>query len=179
MRRFKVGNFLPSIKLSSVNQGEIDIPSPGTITHLQFRRFAGCPMCNLHLHEFKTRAPELSAANIQEVVVFHSTAEQLQEFQQDTPFAMIADPGKQLYRQFAVQESLWAAAHPVALFTAIYAYIKGFRGTPNADETVKGLPAEFLINEKGEMLAVHYGRHGSDHWSFDEVIRKAKAMRAK
>ena len=64
----------------------------------------------------------------------------------------------------------------MALFTAIYAYIKGFRGAPSAEESVQGLPAEFLINEKGEIIAAHYGRHGSDHWSFDDVLRKAKTM---
>ncbi|HEY6527352.1 MAG TPA: peroxiredoxin-like family protein [Cellvibrionaceae bacterium] len=179
MRRFKAGSFLPSIILDSVNEGKITIPSGQGITHLQFRRFAGCPMCNLHLHQFKTRASELAAANIHEVVVFHSSAQRLQEFQNDTPFAMIADPGKQLYRQFAVQESIWAIAHPVALFTAIYAFISGHRGTSAADESISGLPAEFLINEKGEMIAVHYGRHGSDHWSVDDVIRKSKSMRKK
>ena len=139
MRRFNVGDYLPIIKLESVNRGNISAPFSDGITHIQFRRFAGCPMCNLHLHQFKTRAGELAAANIHEVVVFHSTAEPLAEFQNDTPFAMIADPGKQLYRQFAVQESIWAVAHPVALFTAIYAFIH--RGTRNADESVKGLPA--------------------------------------
>jgi peroxiredoxin len=178
MKRFKEGDFLPSITLESLNHGKITIPNPGVITHLQFRRFAGCPMCNLHLHQFKTRSSELTAANIQEVVVFHSTAASLQEFQSDTPFAMIADPGKQLYRQFGVQESIWAIAHPMALIKVLYALIKGFRGKPSAEESVNGLPADFLINEKGEMIAVHYGRHGSDHWEFDTVLRKAK-MRKK
>jgi peroxiredoxin len=179
MRRFKAGNFLPAIILESVNQGKITIPSDQGITHLQFRRFAGCPMCNLHLHQFKARASELAVANIREVVVFHSSVQSLQEFQSDTPFAMIADPGKQLYRQFAVQESIWAVAHPVALFTAIYAYISGHRGTSAAGESITGLPAEFLINEKGEMIAVHYGLHGSDHWSVDDVIRKSKTLQKK
>lgn len=176
MRRFKAGNFLPGITLDSVNQGKISIPAQGFFTHLQFRRFAGCPMCNLHLHQFKLRANELADANIQEVVVFHSSGASLAEFQADTPFAMIADPGKQLYRQFAVQESIWAVAHPIALFTVIYAMIRGFKGKPEAEKSVTGLPADFLINEKGEMIDVHYGRHGSDHWSVDEVLHKTKKI---
>jgi peroxiredoxin len=176
MRRFKKGDHLPTITVESLNQGKITLPSTGVTTHLQFRRFAGCPMCNLHLHQFKMRANELTAANIQEIVVFHSTADSLREFQSDTPFAMIADPGKQLYRQFGVQESIWAVAHPIALIKAIYAVIKGYRGQPKTEESVTGLPADFLINEKGEMIAVHYGRHGSDHWEFDAVLRKARVL---
>jgi peroxiredoxin len=179
MRRFKAGDYLPTLALKSINRGKISIPVDSGITHVQFRRFAGCPMCNLHLHQFNTRANELAKENIHEVVVFHSTAERLIEFQSDSQFAMIADPGKQLYRQFAVQESIWAIAHPIALFTAIFAFISGHRGTPNSDESIKGLPGEFLINAQGEMIAVHYGRHGSDHWSVDDVLRKSKLMSKK
>jgi hypothetical protein len=36
-----------------------------------------------------------------EVVVFHSSAEAMHEFVPDLPFTAIADPGKDLYREFA------------------------------------------------------------------------------
>jgi hypothetical protein len=28
---------------------KIQVPDPQRLVHLQFRRFAGCPICNLHL----------------------------------------------------------------------------------------------------------------------------------
>jgi len=31
------------------------IPEPDGLVHLQFRRFAGCPVCNLHLRSFASR----------------------------------------------------------------------------------------------------------------------------
>jgi hypothetical protein len=39
------------------------------------------------------------------VVVFHSSAEAVREFQADLPFATIADPDKELYREFGVKSS--------------------------------------------------------------------------
>ncbi len=39
-------------------------------THLQFRRFAGCPICNLHLRSVVQRKSEIQNAGIREVIFF-------------------------------------------------------------------------------------------------------------
>ena len=36
-------------ELVSVTGNRIAVPDPNRLAHLQFRRFAGCPICNLHL----------------------------------------------------------------------------------------------------------------------------------
>ncbi|MBW8707046.1 hypothetical protein MBT84_46190 [Streptomyces sp. MBT84] len=40
------------------------------------RCFAGCPVCDLHLHSVARRHPEIAAAGIREVVVFYSPADE-------------------------------------------------------------------------------------------------------
>ena len=82
-------------ELTAVDGSKIPIPDPNRLIHLQFRRFAGCPICNLHLREIVRRHEEIAAAGIREVVIFHSPATELVDY--DLPFAVIADPGKHLY----------------------------------------------------------------------------------
>ena len=57
--------------------GTVQIPDPTRLVHLQLRRFAGCPICNLHLRSFARRHDELVRAGTVEVAVFHSSAEDL------------------------------------------------------------------------------------------------------
>ena len=56
--------------------GRIRVPDANRLVHLQFRRFAGCPICNLHLRSGARRHDEIAAAGIREVVVFHSPADE-------------------------------------------------------------------------------------------------------
>jgi hypothetical protein len=79
------------------------VPEPGRLVHLQFRRFAGCPVCNLHLRSVVLRHDEIVASGVREVVVFHSPAAELRPHAADLPFAVVADPGKRLYREFGVE----------------------------------------------------------------------------
>jgi hypothetical protein len=51
------------------------------------------------------RHDEIVAAGVREMVVFHSSADAMREFQADLPFTTIADPDKELYREFGVEAS--------------------------------------------------------------------------
>ena len=80
-------------------------PIPIDIVHLQFRRFAGCPICNVHLQSIVRRHDEITNAGIREVVVFHSTDQELRRYVDDLPFAVVGDPAKALYAEFGVGSS--------------------------------------------------------------------------
>lgn len=142
--------------------------------HLQFRRFAGCPICNLHMQEFLQRSAELKAAGIHEVVVFHSPARSLLPYQGKFPFDVIADPEKKHYAEFGVGTSMFALLDPRAWPSIV-------RGASLKDKPVGepeggplGLPGDFLIAADGKVVASHFGRHAYDQWSVDEVLRLAK-----
>ena len=47
--RIAPGDTITARELTTIQSERILLPAPGTLTHLQFRRYAGCPICNLHL----------------------------------------------------------------------------------------------------------------------------------
>ncbi|MGT2529690.1 peroxiredoxin-like family protein [Streptomyces nojiriensis] len=108
--KLSVGSVVPSRTLTAVADGaSVAVPDPDAgadrLIHLQFRRFAGCPVCHLHLRSVVRRHAEIEEAGIREVVVFHSTAEELREHVTGFPFAVIADPDKRLYIEYGVESS--------------------------------------------------------------------------
>jgi peroxiredoxin len=174
--RIAVGARVPQHELVTIRDQCVRIPDPDLVVHLQFRRFAGCPVCKLHLRAIAQRHGELEKAGIREVAVFHSSAEALRRHDHALPFAVIADPQQRLYREFGVETSLRSVLDPRA-WAAIARGLATFGAGREAGEPALGLPADFLIGSAGEVLACKYGRHADDHWSVDEILKRAPAMR--
>ena len=173
--KFKAGDTMPPLKLTNIHDAEVTIPNAQyKFIHLQFRRFAGCPICNLHLQSVIQRLPEIEAAGIHEVVIFHSPKASLLPYQGKFPFDVIGDPEKKLYAQFGVGSSIFAILD-VRAWPAI-ARGNSAKDKPTAEPEggVLGLPADFLINAEGKIVASHYGRHAYDQWSVDELLALAK-----
>jgi peroxiredoxin len=157
----------------------VAVPDRSRVTHLQFRRFAGCPICNLHLRSFVRRIGEIEAADVTEVVVFHSTTEEMRKYEADLPFAVIGDPERKLYREFGVEAGPQALANMRAVL-AILRTIGPVTGTLlktgrlaanlNPHGGRLGLPADLLIAPDGRVLAAKYGAHADDQWSVDELL---------
>jgi peroxiredoxin len=180
------GDVITPRELTTILSEQISLPAPDALTHLQFRRYAGCPICNLHLRSVARRHDEIVAAGIREIAVFHSSAEDMLPFQGELPFAVVADPGRELYTAFGVETSLHAVLHPKAwtapLNPRVYPVI--FRGirrggspAPVHSDSALGLPADFLIAPDGRIRAAKYGRHASDHWPVDELLQLARQTR--
>jgi len=178
MRQIKPGDFVEPCVLETVQGTGVPIPPPAqTMLHLQFRRFAGCPICNLHLRSFIRRYRELEENQIQEVAVFHSPKSAMLEHQLSAPFPFVVDPDKKLYKSFGVEASIMSILNPKAWPAAIKGLIVQGPGFPSRGESALGLPADFLIDSTGMIIAVHYGKHASDQLGFDELlelVRKAK-----
>lgn len=175
---------IPARNLRTVVGATVALPDPDTVTHLQFRRFAGCPICNLHLQTFVRRHDEIAAAGIREVVVFHSPADDLRAHTDGLPFAVIADPDKHLYREFGVESGPRALLDPRAwgaIVRGITATLRGRFRTPALTQPGGrlGLPADFLIAGDGTVLAAKYGRHAGDQWTVDELLAQAPAAGAR
>jgi peroxiredoxin len=181
--RVSVGDRFPQLRLTAITGESVPIPdAAGALTHLQFRRFAGCPICNLHLRSVIARVDEISAAGIREVVVFHSTATELRKYQDDMPFPVIGDPDKTLYRRFGVEASAKALLNPHAwralpggwrhaIRTAVTKHRAPLPLAPTNGNL--GLPADLLIASDGRVAAVKYGGHAYDQWSVDELLDAA------
>jgi alkyl-hydroperoxide reductase/thiol specific antioxidant family protein len=170
--------------ITGVSGEPVSIPDSDRLVHLQFRRFAGCPVCSLHLRSFTRSQKEIAAAGIREVVVFHSTADDLRRYVNDLPFAVIADPEKQLYREFGVESSPRALLDPRAWPSIVLGIIRSLLSSIRDGQPIPplippggglGLPADFLIATEGHVLARKHGKHADDHWSVEEVVTLARA----
>jgi peroxiredoxin len=183
--RLLVGSVVAARELRSAGGESVPLPDPSRLTHLQLRRFAGCPVCNLHLRSVVRRHDEIVAAGIREVVVFHSSADELREHVRDLPFAVVADPDKRLYREFGVESSARALLDPRAWSAIVRGVLRDLgpvlRGRRRAPALRPhggrlGLPADILMDRDGRVLAVKYGEHADDQWSVDELLASARAI---
>ncbi|MFD9301675.1 peroxiredoxin-like family protein [Streptomyces sp. NPDC060048] len=168
--------------LDAAARPTVPVPDPGHLVHLQFRRFAGCPVCHLHLRSVVRRHAEIEAAGIREVVLFHSSAEELRPHTADFPFAVVADPEQRLYREFGVEASPRSLLHPRAWGPVLRAVARSAVAVARGRERLAaprprggrfGLPADLLIGPDGRVLAAKYGEHVYDQWSVDELLRTA------
>lgn len=177
------GGLIAQRELETISGEHIGVPDRAHLVHLQFRRFAGCPLCNLHLRSIVRRHPEITGAGIREVVVFHSSREELLEHVADLPFAVVADPHKELYVEFGAEASPRALLDPRVWLPIVVGVMRSaLRILQNKDRPPKltptggrlGLPADFLIASDGRLLAVKYGAHAYDQWSVDELLALAQ-----
>src|SRR5262245_14585153 len=111
----QVGDRIDAIKLETIDGRTVALPDSERVVHLQFRRFPGCPICNLHLKSFAARSDEVAAAGVHEVVFFHSAAEKLRPFPDLLKFDTVADPDRTHYDAYGVQTSMRADFTPRAL----------------------------------------------------------------
>lgn len=185
--KISAGQRFRSRRLKGLDGKAVHIPDDTALVHLQLRRFAGCPICNLHLRAFSAQIGDIADAGVTEAVVFHSSEEDLRAYQPELPFAVIADPTRKLYQEFGVEAAprslLNLAVWPVFLRTSIGAIWRAlWGGSPLPPLTTNGgkfgLPADFLIAPDARVVAAKYGRHASDQWTVDEVLQMARAYQS-
>jgi peroxiredoxin len=177
----KKGDTIEPMVLTTIQEERIQVPDSEHLVHLQFRRFAGCPVCNLHPRSIAKRHDEIVEAGIKEVVLFYSTRETMLEFQGTLPFEAVADPGKKLYAKFGADRKaspivvlnprVWVTIISTALALARSPTLKGTR---RKEEEPMGLPSDFLIDTDGKILGVNYGKRVDDHWSVEELLNLAR-----
>ena len=175
MGKRNTGETLQAMDLETIRGEVVHIPDPRQLVHLQFRRFAGCPICNLHLRSIAKRIEQIRAAGVQEVAVFHSSKETMLPYQGDLPFAVVADPAKRLYLQLGVESSPRAVLDPRAWVAGLRGRFAKHPSNRNVGEGGHlGLPADFLVAQDGRILALKYGVHANDQWSVDDLLSLAR-----
>lgn len=182
--RIAPGALVTERSLVTILGDRIRVPDGERLVHLHFRRFAGCPICNLHMRSLNKRYEEIKAAGIVEVVVFHSTVKDLLEHAEHLPFPVIADPKKHLYVEFKVESAPRAMLDPRAwpalvrgLLHDLWKVMRRQQKSPgfNPEGGSLGLPADFLIARDGRVVACKYGDHSYDQWSVDELLTLARS----
>lgn len=179
------GDIVDADVLHTIKGATVTIPDPKELVHLQFRRFAGCPICNVHLQSAIKRHDEIAATGIREVVMFHSTPEELATYVDDMPMDLVADPDRTLYRRFGVETSVRAVVDPRSaapifkgmMDRSVAGKLRLKAGMRSATGGHLGLPADILIDTDGTVIDAKYGKHAGDQWSVDELLAHAKARR--
>jgi peroxiredoxin len=173
MPQLREGDFVPPLQLTDIHGGAVALPSRSSrYVHLQFRRYAGCPVCNLHMRTMTKSAKLFTDAGIQSVVIVASEDKPLLETMGGFPFQVVADPAKRIYEQFGVGTSPMAVLAPAAMGSAMKSLVSGGGGLltgANADNLLI-LPAEFLVGPSGKIVACKYARHAADHWGPYELL---------
>jgi peroxiredoxin len=177
MNRIHVGQVIGRKTLVDTDSRPVSIPDESRLVHLQFRRFAGCPFCSLHLRSFARRHDEITAASVREVAVFRATTEALRRHHGDVPFAVVADADGRLYTEFGIGSGPGALLNPRVLLLAlpnVLRMLPGLPGMPASGEDALRFPADFLIASDGRVRACKYGTHADDQWSVDELLAHAR-----
>jgi len=172
--RRAVGERIAPFQLETLAHGVLDVPVATGLLHLQFRRFAGCPVCNLHLQQLARGYAQLEAAGLTTVAFFHSPAALMQPYQGLLPFPTVPDPDRRWYHHFGVERSARAVLHPRVMWSALRGLVAAPSNPFAGGSEQAGLPADFLLDERGELLAVHYGRHADDQWSLEALLALAR-----
>ena len=142
---------------------------------LKFYRFAGCPICNLHLRELVRRHTELEAAGITAVVFFHSPSESVErETGNELPFELVPDPEKRIFGAYGVEESLRGMFSADVARDYRRALAAGYRSRPLGHHGgIAGHPADFILDRDGLIRHAHYGANYADTLGVDDILRIA------
>lgn len=164
--KLKTGECAMAFQAKDIVGRDVDFsPKKGERTLLSFYRYASCPFCNLRMHYLRKKFPELQAAGLNCIAVFQSPVESIREYvgKEDSPFPIIADPQRSLYKLYGVEASLVGLLKGGVKASLLMEALKlGYK--PGKMEGSKTLvPADFLINENFIVDVAYYGSDIADH----------------
>ena len=170
MEKLELNTRAPHFSLVDVFDRTIDLEAyRGKKVLLAFFRHAGCPFCNLRVHNLMKVHEDFKGQGLEMVFFFESKKDIIlrSTFHQEiSPIPLISDPQKTWYSHYGLESSaLKSAVGHVTSFvgTAIQAKLKGLPIHPMADgESINTIPAEFLLDESLIIRELHYSQHLSD-----------------
>jgi thioredoxin-dependent peroxiredoxin len=143
---------------------------------IAFFRHAGCPFCNVRVHNLSKVYDELKLKGFEMIFFFESKKEIIlrSSFHQGiSPIPIIADPGKVWYDAYGLESSGFKSAiSHITTFvqTAFEAKFKGLPVHAMADgESIKTMPAEFLIDRGLVIKKVLYSQRLNERMKMDDV----------
>ena len=174
--RLQPGTIAPEFETPDVS-GNLQTPRPaaGKLLLLSFMRNASCALCNLRVHELIGRHPELQQHGLEVLAIFESPAENIVQhvLRQNVSFPIIADPNGQLYDLYSVEtsEEKVTATLGAAWQNSLVKRAEeiGYPLTPEAGSNFYRLPADFLIDGEGRIVAAHYSDAVGRHMAFETI----------
>ena len=111
-------------------------------------------------------------AGAQVVLVGMGTPSESAEFAAKfkSPFPVVADPQKKLYRQFELKQMSTLGFFSPSLALKGVAAIVGGHGIGMPQGDVRQLPGVFIINTAGEIVYSHFSSNPADHPDAKTII---------
>ena len=167
----------PAFKLKDIYGRMIDLNDyQQKKVMIGFFRHAGCPFCNIRVHALTKVHEELKNKGMEMIFFFESKEKVLlrSTFHQGvSPIPLISDPEKKWYDAYGLESSgLKSAVSHITSFvqTAFKASSLGVPIHLMADgESIKTMPAEFLLDKGLVIKEVHYSERLNDRMSVDKI----------
>ena len=159
----------PALALVDINGQPVQVGN-GRRMLLSLFREANCPFCNFRVYDLSNNYPGLSHLGMDIVVVFKSDRDDILKFiaKRPRPFRMVADPEGIAHQAFAVNSSMWGKLK--AMMLRMPALMRGM-GMVGMSGMATGnlMPADFLIDEYGNLVEAYYGGDAGDRISFERI----------
>ncbi|BEP29555.1 redoxin domain-containing protein [Helicovermis profundi] len=171
--RLKENSTCPIFKVKDIKGQDIDLRNyKGKYTLVSFYRYASCPLCNLRISELIENEPLLKEKGLSMIAFFESSNDTLNKYmeKQKSPFPIIGDPKRKIYKNFGVEASLLGyIIGGLNLKRMSKAFSKGFKlGKSDGIKTL--LPADFLLDSNHKIIRAYYGKDIGDHLPIEELF---------
>lgn len=176
----------PAFNLIDIFDRTIDLKAyKGKRVFIGFFRHAGCPFCNLRVHNLMKIRAKLAEKNMEMIFFFESKKELMLQsifHKEVSPVPLIADPEKKWYNIYGIENSLLktSMSHLTSFIqTAIAAKRKSLPIYPmKSGESFSTIPAEFLLDENQIIRKIHYAKNLNDRISIDAILDFADGKKA-
>lgn len=160
----------PRLEMTDIYGQPIVIGGGDRRTLLCFFRDAACAFCNFRIYQLTGQQENLSRLGLDIVAVFTSTPAQVKRFvaRQPRPFRVVADPTSRAHTTYGIERSFWRKLK--AMLTRMPTLLKGLRMVGLAGLNTNNLmPADFLIDERGNIVEAYYGSDAGDRIPFERI----------
>lgn len=182
MEKLELNSRAPSFCLDDVFDRSIDLKAyRGRKVMVAFFRHAGCPFCNLRVHNLLKVHEELKAQGLDMIFFFESKRDIMLRsmfHKEISPIPLIADPNKVIYDTYGLESSgrkVMVGHITSFVSTAIQAKLQRLPMHLMEDsESIKTMPAEFLLDENGIIRELHYSQKLTDRLKMDLLFAFAQ-----
>ncbi|HTH54725.1 MAG TPA: redoxin domain-containing protein [Cyclobacteriaceae bacterium] len=175
----------PLFNLLDIFDRAIDLKSyKGKKVFIGFFRHAGCPFCNLRVHNLMKIREKLVQQNMEMIFFFESSKELMLQsifHKEVSPVPLIADPQKNWYTIYGIENSLLktSMSHLTSFIQTAIAAKK--RNLPlhvmAGGESFSTMPAEFLLDENQIIRKIHYAKNLNNRMSIDAILDFASGQK--
>jgi len=124
------------------------------------------------------RQDEFNSAHTRVVIVSFGTLPAVQKWLQETcsPFEVLLDREREVYRAYQLERSLWRAWHPRALWLYFNRWIKRETFYDAHGDDTSQLGGDFIIDRQGVLRLVYPSRDSTDRPPVDDLLAVIQSL---